>query len=66
MNDFSHEENALLRQKIRNIVAKVKELFGDSVDPYSKGWDAAIEEVLEIVTIETGLSIEEILNPKCN
>jgi len=64
MGDFVHEENALLRQTIRNIVSKVKEL--QCTDPLFTDWNNAINETLTIISEETGLSIEEILNPKCN
>ena len=65
--DFLLEENALLRETIKRIVRKVHELGGtDANEEYSKGWDNAIGCSLKIIEEETGVSIDEILNPKSN
>lgn len=65
--EFLLEENEVLRNTLRRIVQAIHDAGGsDACDDYSKGWDAAIAESLSIIEQESGVTIDEILQPKCN
>ena len=65
--EFLLEENILLRQTIRKIVQKIQnELIDDAAAGFDEGFDAAITMVLGIFEEESGVTIEEILQQKCN
>ena len=65
--EFLLEENALLRDTLKRIVQNIHNAGGAyGFDDYAKGWDDAITEALTIIEQESGVTIDEILQPKCN
>ena len=59
------EENKLLRGKIKSIVESLQEISnspGEDVDAIQPGIKAA----LGVIEKECGVTIEEILEPRCN
>lgn len=65
--EFLLEENALLRDTLRRIVQRICSVADNGrFDDYAKGWDDAITESLTIIEDESGVGIDEILQPKCN
>ena len=60
------EEGKGLRDIIKRVVQKLLEVEGvEDAQGYSKGWHDAIIFALGAIEEESGVTIEEILNPKC-
>jgi len=65
--EFIEQENALLRETLKRIVKRIFDAGGcDGADDYDRGWDMAICEALRIIEDESGVTVSEILQPKCN
>lgn len=65
--EFLLEENALLRDTLKRIVQRIcNELIDDAAAGFDEGYDTGITMTLNIIEEESGVTIDEILQPKCN